>query len=146
VRVVAAREVLRETPSSIAFYPRNGIHWNELGAALAARELVATLRQAGAALPEYRFETGMRSKEQGLDLDLLRLMNLAHEPSRPPAPTVTSTIMDADSHLSLAEVSDSYMSGVNELLQRSGIFQHVDTFYYLILERRTWDPVWKCML
>jgi hypothetical protein len=139
VRVVAGREVLRANPGPIPFYPRSGIHWNELGAALITRELVATLRRAGAPLPDFRFETEMLPAEQGYDVDLLHLMNLGHEPPLQPAPKAIPAVR-GEPRLSLADVSDSYMTSVDELLQRARVFRHIDTFFYLILARRSWEP------
>src|SRR5262249_34888604 len=135
VRVVSAREVLRANPAPIPFYPRSGIHWNELGAALIARELVATLRRAGAPLPEFRFGIEMLPTEQSYDVDLLHLMNLGHEPPLPPAPKAIP-IVHGQPRLRFADASDSYMTGVDELLQRSHIFRQIDTFFYLVLARR----------
>jgi hypothetical protein len=139
VRVVAGREVLRANPSSIPFYPQHGLHWNELGAGLVTRELVSTLRSAGAALPEFRYDVAMLPSERGYDVDLLLLMNLAHVPSSPPAPEVAPAV-SADPRLRLATASDSFMTGVIDLLQRGRFFRHVDAFNYLILERRSWEP------
>jgi alginate O-acetyltransferase complex protein AlgJ len=139
VRVVAGRQVLRANPAPIPFYPRSGIHWNELGAALITRELVATLRRAGAPLPDFRFETEMLPTEQGYDVDLLSLMNLGHEPPLQPAPKAIPAVHGGPP-LSLADVSDSYMTSVDELLLRAHVFRHIDTFFYLILARRSWEP------
>ena len=92
-------------------------------------------------LPPFQFSFAFQPSEREYDADLLDLLNVAHVPASPPAPEVAPVPSAAPIRPSLATVSDSYMRGVLELLQRARSMRHIDAFNYLILERRTFDPV-----
>ncbi len=72
-------------------YPPGGIHWNQVGAALAAQAVLAqldALRPAQGLAP-FQFTWRMSPHPSGTDVDIAKLMNLFVLPGDVPTPVVT---------------------------------------------------------
>jgi hypothetical protein len=71
-------------------FPRNGIHWNQLGVALAAKAFVGELNRQGLSTPALDWDVAQAPDEAGLDRDLSSLLNLQTPPKGWKTPAITA--------------------------------------------------------
>ncbi len=92
VPVVDAQALLRleRAHYPIDLFPRGGIHWNLLGAALAMREISAkwAAQAAGSPIGDFQFDWRERGIAVGTDKDLVELLNLFWPPVRYPTASI----------------------------------------------------------
>jgi alginate O-acetyltransferase complex protein AlgJ len=74
----------------IDLFPRGGIHWNLLGAALAMREIASkwATQPSGSPIGDFRFDWRERDIAMGPDKDLVELLNLFWPPVRYPTASI----------------------------------------------------------
>ena len=136
VHVVDTRAALSAARAPAGLYPRNGIHWNRLGAAIAARALVDELRRDMPALPPLTWTIATAPDEAGGDRDLADLLNLWRDPPGWPAPIVTLTpASPAPDAPTLAAVNDSFFGRMADILREAGTFGTIRAHGYLTLEQ-----------
>ena len=75
----------------IDLFPRGGIHWNLLGAALTLRETtqIFAAQSAGSPIGDFQFDWRERDVAQGDDRDLVDLLNLLWPDDRYPTATIS---------------------------------------------------------
>ena len=110
-------------PQGQDMFPVGGVHWNALGLAHAAREVVGEIdRQAGRQLvPTFDFTSTMTSRAEGSDRELIDVFNVLFPPLgyatpkvtyRQPVPCNTSEASTIDA----AIVGSSFMHNMAETL------------------------------
>jgi hypothetical protein len=137
VNLVDGRAVLLDARVPMLF-PRNGTHWNWLGAAIATDALVQELRRQGLpGLADFKYSVSVTPDDIGNDRDLAYLLNLWHPP--PPAPSVAVRVEPtgaaAPNNLTLVAVNDSFFDFNVHLLSASQIFGTVDSYGYLTVNQ-----------
>jgi hypothetical protein len=143
----AALETMRsKTP--VELYPRTGIHWNWLGAALAANALVEKARALGLAdVPLLSYDVSVAPDELpgSIDRDLANLLNLLSAPRGASSPVLrTRPGENGPARCSLVAVNDSFMLQPGFLLQEGGVFRSVEVNSYFYMARRRF-PDWTPM-
>jgi len=112
-------------------YPRGGIHWNMIGAALTAQAVIAALDNEGAQLTPFSFTSHVNPKPTGWDRDLQEILNLQYEVaypvpdldyvSRPPASCEPDRI---------AEIAGSFIFELNEALEHTACPPEIRPYFY----------------
>lgn len=126
-------------------FNRGGTHWSMLAVALSAQEIAAKISAQGRwRLPGVRFSSAIDNHPEGIDSDLLDVLNLwtphedypvarvtfvQAEPVRPRAPR-------------LAIVGGSFMGQMYLALRDTNLFERADYYSYLIMEHvsHPWLP------
>ena len=126
----------------IELFPRNGTHWNQLGAALFVDAFIEALRRDGVqGVPRLRYSVSMTPSESGWDIDLISLANLLWQPGGAPAPLVQLGPPEFQGTLRLVTVNDSYLSLPVWYLITGEVFRQIDFYYYFHLYRRRYPEV-----
>jgi alginate O-acetyltransferase complex protein AlgJ len=121
-------------------FPRNGIHWNWLGAAIGAEALLEKLRKLGLhTLPPLKYEVSVVNQETGIERDLSNLLNLFSRLPGDPSPNVVVTPTSPAGSLRLAAVNDSFLPLPISLLDIGRIFQSQTLFGYITLEQLRYE-------
>lgn len=117
------------------FFPRNGIHWNDMGVALTADAFVGEMRRQGVAGPELSWTVETAADETGSDRDLASLLNLAHPPRAWKTPLVTPQPVGppGSSPLALTAVNDSFMDTLSLFLSRTEVVSRARNYGYIDL-------------
>ncbi|CAH2600100.1 ALGX domain-containing protein [Rhodovastum atsumiense] len=138
--VTAARDA-----GAPALFPRGGIHWNWLGAALVAQALTeAVNRSEGAAfLTPFRWDVRMSDRPRDSDRDVLDILNLAWPDDRYPVPELT---YHADPPAlcrpaRIAEIGGSFLFRMNEVLARVACPPVIDMWFYWKNKHLRYPPV-----
>jgi hypothetical protein len=138
VNFVDGRAALVEAQLPVSF-PRNGIHYNRLGAAVVTEAVVRELRRQGlSGLADFKYEILPVLDEIGLDRDLSDLLNLWRQPRGAPSFDVRAITAGPNerSNRTMVVVHDSFFEFPAELLGSSEIFQTVDTYSYLSIDQK----------
>lgn len=114
------------------FFPRNGIHWNQLGVALAARAFGEELNRQGVSTPDLTWDVAEAPDETGLDRDLSGLLNLRRPPKGWKAPAVTPHPVGAG-QLTMAAVNDSFFDPLALFLNQAKVVGRAQNYGYLTL-------------
>jgi hypothetical protein len=141
VNLVDGRAVLEQARQRIEanLYPRNGLHWNWLGAALASDALIAEARALGInSLSDLSYEVEMLPDEPlySYDHDLADLLNLLRPLKGAPSPVLRMHRPTRQPQCTLVAVNDSFFSQPAALLQEAGIFRSIELYRYLSLGRQ----------
>lgn len=120
---------------AVGVFPREGTHWNEIGATLGAQAITAAINRHD---PPHRFEefafTWQPGRPVGQDLDLLRLLNLMRHDVSYLVPRVTIEPSAAQpapcSPPRLVMIGGSFNWSLLELLQRGRCKPMVSFWYY----------------
>jgi alginate O-acetyltransferase complex protein AlgJ len=125
----------------VELFPRNGIHWNWLGAAIGADALLQKLRELGTlTLPALKYDVSIVDNETGFDRDLSDLLNLLSHPPGDPAPSVVVTPASPAGTLRLATVNDSFFEYLPiTLLEAGRVFRSETVFGYMTLDQRRYE-------
>jgi SGNH hydrolase-like domain, acetyltransferase AlgX len=123
--------------SGIELFPRNGTHWNQLGAALFVDAFIKALQRDGVqGVPRLRYSVSVTPSESGWDVDLISLANLLWQPHGAPAPLVQLGPSEFQGTLRLVTVNDSFLNLPVWYLTTGGIFRQIDFYYYFHLYHR----------
>lgn len=116
-------------------FPRNGIHWNQLGVALAARAFVGELNRQGLETPALDWDVAQAPDETGLDRDLSSLLNLRKPPKGWKAPAVTAHPVGPPGSgvFTLAAVNDSFFDPLALFLTQARLAGRARNYGYLTL-------------
>lgn len=137
VRWVDGRAALEAQRGKLGYelFPRNGIHWNDLGVAVAADALVDELRRQGLAGPKLAWTVETAPDEVGSDRDLASLLNLAHPPRAWKTPRVTPHPLGppGSGKLTLTAVNDSFMDTLSFYLSRTELVSRARNYGYVNL-------------
>ena len=141
INLVDGRSVLEAARGVVHMdlYPRNGIHWNWLGAALATSAFIDEARMLGnTTLPalSYKVEVLPDEPPYSYDRDLSSLLNLLYPPKGAPSPLIRMHFPATPPRCTLVGVNDSFFSQPAELLQEGNIFRSVELYDYLTLGRQ----------
>ena len=142
VHYVDARAVLETTRQQVPveLFPRNGTHWNDLGAVLGARALVESLRAMGlGTLPVPSYGLIVEADETGFDRDLSNLLNLLVPPPGNRSPRVTMTSAGTAEAPRLVAINDSFFALPAYQLTIAGVFRSAVLFEYLTLNQRRYE-------
>jgi hypothetical protein len=106
----------------IDLFPRGGVHWNMLGAALAAQAITqAVNRQSGAPrLTPFTFTWETSFEPKTSDKDAAEIMNLRWPDERYPVPVPTIKSMSSENAcrpLRITEVGGSFLFTINAVLE-----------------------------
>ena len=125
----------------VELFPRNGLHWNQLGAAIGADALLRKLRDMGVGpLPAFSYRVVMQADETGYDRDLADLLNLLWRTPGRPAPHVDVTPAEPPGTLRLAAVNDSFFQHIPiELLEQGRVFRSETMFGYMTAEQHHYE-------
>lgn len=123
-------------------FPRNGIHWNDLGVALTAGAVVDELRRQGVAGPKLAWTVETAPDEVGSDRDLAGLLNLAHPPRAWKTPRVTPQPLGppGSGKLALTAVNDSFMDTLSLFLSRTELVSRARNYGYVNLAPVEYRP------
>lgn len=123
-------------------FPRNGIHWNDLGVALTAGAFVDELRRQGVAGPKLAWTVETAPDEIGSDRDLASLLNLAHPPRAWKTPRVTPQTLGppGSGKLALTAVNDSFMDTLSLFLSRTELVSRARNYGYVNLAPVEYRP------
>lgn len=116
-------------------FPRNGIHWNQLGVALTAKAFVAELNRQGLATPALKWDLTQAPDEVGLDRDLAGLLNLKTPPKGWKAPAVTPRPVGppGSGTFTIAAVNDSFFDPLALFLSQARLARSARNHGYLTL-------------
>lgn len=116
-------------------FPRNGIHWNDLGVALTADAFAAELRRQGATTAHLAWTTETADDETGPDRDLANLLNLQRPPRAWKTPRVTPQPLGppGSGQLALTAVNDSFMDTLSLYLSRTRLVSRARNYGYVSL-------------
>jgi hypothetical protein len=116
-------------------FPRNGIHWNQLGGALAARAFVSELNRQGLATPALDWDIAQAPDETGLDRDLSSLLNLRQPPRGWKAPAVTPHPVGppGSGAFTVTAVNDSFFDPLALFLTQARLASRARNYGYVTL-------------
>ena len=129
----AMQLVSERAAHATALFPRGGAHWNALGAALAATAITGAVNQLAGRelLLPFRFTWTMSDRPNGLDRDLVDVLNLMVKPryavpvlqiaSAPPAQCRPARVV---------EVGGSFLWGINDILGQTACPPEIREWYY----------------
>ena len=107
----------------ISMFPRGGIHWNSLATALGTQKVIAAVnaQRSDPLLATLSFTWRISYHPQGVDRDLLDIMNLRHPDTNYPVPELTyqSTPPPGGCHTTtITEVGGSFLRNLNSTLEK----------------------------
>ena len=107
----------------IDMFPRGGIHWNKLAAALATQDVIAAVdaQHASPPLMPFTFTWTISYNPDATDRDLLDIMNLPHPDRHYPVPELSYQSAEPPGGckpLKITEVGGSFLMGINNTLRR----------------------------
>lgn len=116
-------------------FPRNGIHWNQLGVALAAKAFVGELNRQGLSTPALDWDVAQAPDEAGLDRDLSSLLNLQTPPKGWKAPAVTARPVGppGSGAFKVVAVNDSFFDPLALFLSQARLASSARNYGYLTL-------------
>lgn len=117
----------------VDLFPRGGIHWNMLGAALASRELFREISgNLNQPLPKLRFSYVVDNNPKDTDTDLLMLANLWRPNRNYPVPhiKIENVKQGIQQKPTIAIVGGSFSLQVRRVMIESGFFSKIDYFNY----------------
>ena len=126
-------------------FNRGGTHWSMLAVALSAREIAAKISAQGKwQLPEVRFSYSIDNHPDGIDTDLLDVLNLWSPSRNYPTARVTFTqaVVSKPRAPRIAIVGGSFMGQMYNALRETNMFERVDYYFYLVMEHvsHPWLP------
>lgn len=118
-----------------AFFPRNGIHWNQLGVALTGDAVADALRRKDPSIPKLNWTVTTGPDEIGPDRDLVSLLNLRKQPLAWKTPAVTPTPLapPGEGKLTLTAVNDSFMDQLSLFLNQNELVSRARNYGYINL-------------
>lgn len=121
--------------SGYELFPRNGIHWNQLGVAYAGDAVADALRRQDPAIPKLTWTVATGPDEVGADRDLSELLNLRRPPRAWKTPAVTPQPLAApgEGKLTLTAVNDSFMDQLSLFLNQSELVSRARNYGYVTL-------------
>ncbi len=133
-----AGKLLRDEQKNypIDLFPRGGVHWNFLGAALALREMTGILERQPSGSPIGNFEFDWREDDdaKGSDRDLLDLLNLFWPDNHYPTAVVTGRKNGAACARTprLLLVGDSFLQQLIPLAGQAPCPPEIDYWFYML--------------
>jgi alginate O-acetyltransferase complex protein AlgJ len=114
----------------VELYPQGGIHWNDLGSAIASREVLAKIAElTGKPLPPIEFSYTIDRNPTRTDTDLLDLLNLWSPNRNYPVPKLNFKTGPKTS-LSLAFVGGSFANSLRTIFSQTDNFCRMDHYRY----------------
>ncbi len=119
----------------IDMFPRGGIHWNWLGAAVATQAIVAAINEQGRApkLPTLTFDFTVSYRPRGIDRDLLDILNLPYPDTHYPVPELTyhsDPPPGGCKTVRITEVGGSFLGSINSTLQKLACPPEIEYWFY----------------
>jgi alginate O-acetyltransferase complex protein AlgJ len=120
---------------SIDLFPRGGTHWNMLGAAIGAQQVIRVLddaKRVSSPLGPFEFTYDVDKEARLSDRDLLDLLNLLWPDPHYPAPIVNVSRSGAACAGAphVIEMGGSFMHGINFLWERAACAPLVEHWFY----------------
>lgn len=116
-------------------FPRGGIHWNQVGAAVGTQSLIAAIGRPEL-LPAFSFSVAVTYRPEDDESDLLDTLNLRWPDRRYPVPRVTLAPAAGPCRpVRIAEATGSFMFKMNEVLEKSSCPPVIDMWFYWDLRR-----------
>ncbi len=131
----AAMMAPAERTYGIGMFPRGGIHWNTLGAAVATQAVIAAINAQGRGpkLPTFTFDFTISYRPRGTDRDLLDIMNLPYPDTHYPVPELTyhsEPPPGGCQAVRISEVGGSFLGLINNTLERIACPPEIDYWFY----------------
>lgn len=125
----------------VAMFPQGGIHWNKLGASVAANAIIDRINHAGDIhLNPLRFNYVMTKKPNGSDSDLLSLLNVMHPNSRYDVPKIKFDHVPSSSKpIMTAMIGSSFSTLLMDIFLESKTFQKISFYRYFKLDRTDYE-------
>jgi alginate O-acetyltransferase complex protein AlgJ len=119
----------------IDMFPRGGIHWNKLAAALATQDVIAAVNAQHASPPlmPFTFTWTISYKPDATDRDLLDIMNLPHPDRHFPVPELSYQSAEPPGGckpLKITEVGGSFLMGINNTLEALACPPEITYWFY----------------
>lgn len=130
--------------SPVDLFPRGGIHWNMLGAALATKYLLIEInKNSPIHLEDLQFQYTVDRKPRGTDIDLITLANLWNPDTNYPVPHVK--IKKLNDKLikkpTIVLIGGSFIHQIREILIQSDAFSKIDYFNYFKIYHTSYPNV-----
>jgi hypothetical protein len=119
----------------IDMFPRGGIHWNWLAAALGTEKVVAAVnaQHLSPPLTTFSFDWKISYTPTATDRDLLDILNLPHPDRHYPVPELTyhsSPPPGGCRTVRITEVGGSFLMGINSTLERLACPPDITYWFY----------------
>jgi hypothetical protein len=119
----------------IDMFPRGGIHWNKLAAALATQDVIATVNAQHASPPliPFTFTWAVSYWPNAGDRDLLDIMNLPHPDAHYPVPELSYQSLAPKGGcktMKITEIGGSFLMGINDTLEKLACPPAITYWFY----------------
>jgi len=112
-------------------YPQGGIHWDAIGAALAAQAVVKALDEQGAWLSPFTFTVKTTYNAGSWDRDLQDILNLMYRVTYPvPELTYSSQANGSCRRDRIAEDAGSFIFQINDALEKTACPPEIRPYFY----------------
>jgi hypothetical protein len=130
---INATQVLSQNKSKYGdlLFPRGGIHWTLLGAALIIPDILKKIGSTD--LPRLQLSYTTDFKPQGTDKDLLDLLNILSTQNYivPTVSFVKSPVKHLKKRLKVALIGGSFLGQIIQLFSQEKLFAQMDYYVYL---------------
>ena len=117
-------------------FPQGGIHWNALGASIAANAVIHSVnQQSTVALHPLQFDYTLAYKAKGQDRDLLWLLNLYDPNDNYVVPQVNYTNFTENKTATLTCIGGSFLEKMVEIFMQNQTFSKTTYFRYFKLNK-----------
>ncbi len=128
----------------IDLFARGGIHWNHLGAAMAAQAITNHLnaRLGRQVLTPFTYNFSISDRPVGTDRDMFEILNSPFADDHYPVPVMTylATAPSVCKPAQIALVGGSFMFTVNDVLATMPCPPHVDEWWYWSFRLYSYPP------
>ena len=116
----------------ISMFPRGGTHWNSLAAALGTQKVIAAVNAQRPLLATFSFTWRISYSPQGIDRDLLDLMNLRHPDAHYPVPELTyqSSPPKVCRTVTITEFGGSFLGSLDSALEKLACPPQITNWFY----------------
>lgn len=123
-------------------FPRGGIHWNELGASIAANKIIEKINQTHPHMIQpLTFNYQLDNIGKGHDRDLLNLLNLSFPNDRYTVPQITfNTSASMQKPISLVFVGGSFCERLIDVFLENNRFNKITYMSYFKMNRLDYEP------
>lgn len=126
-------------------FPRGGIHWNTLGAAVVANAIIKVINNHGCKIKPIEFDFQITKDPQGQDRDLVWLLNLLHPDDSYPVPLLTYKNNQQKNPMKLTMIGGSFLERIIDVFMANKTFSHISDYPYFRLGKVEYEPEKKPM-
>ena len=117
----------------LGLFPRGGIHWNQIGAALGAQALIEAVNAQRPLLTPFAFGVSTSTSPVGTDRDLYDILNLIERDPHYPVPVLTYRRAGPAGPCRparIVEVAGSFVFEVNDVLMQAPCAPEISVWWY----------------